>query len=92
MKKERLIITTLGTDKPGIVAAVSQVLAENNVNIEDISQTILQGYFVMIMIVDISISKVPFKELKERLDEKAEEIGMEILAQHEDLFRNMHRI
>ncbi len=92
MKNERLIITTLGTDKPGIVAAVSQILAENNVNIEDISQTILQGYFVMIMIVDITNSTVPFKELKERLNKKAEEIGMKILAQHEDLFKNMHRI
>ncbi len=92
MKKERLIITTLGTDKPGIVAAVSQILAENNVNIEDISQTILQGYFVMIMVVDITNSTMPFKELKERLNKKAEEIGMQILAQHEDLFKNMHRI
>ena len=92
MKKERLIITTLGTDKPGIVAAVSQILAENNVNIEDISQTILQGYFVMIMIADITNSTMPFNELKERLDNKAKEIGMQILAQHEDLFKKMHRI
>lgn len=92
MKKERLIITTLGADKPGIVAGVSQVLAENNVNIEDISQTILQGYFAMIMIVDITDSKLPFKKLKEQLDKKAEEIGMKILAQHENLFKSMHRI
>ena len=92
MQKERFIITTVGADKPGIVAGVSQVLAENNVNIEDISQTILQGYFTMIMIVDTTHSKIPFKDLKHQLDKKAEEMGMKILAQQEDLFRRMHRI
>jgi len=92
MKKEQLIITTLGADKTGIVAGVSQVLAENNVNIEDISQTILQGYFAMIMIVDITNSKLSLKELKEQLDRKANEIGVKVLVQHENLFRRMHRI
>jgi len=68
MKKERLIITTLGADRTGIVAGVSQILAESNVNIEDISQTILQGYFAMIMIVDMTNSKISLKELKEQLE------------------------
>lgn len=92
MKKERLIITTLGADRTGIVAGVSQVLAENNVNIEDVSQTILQGYFAMIMVVDIADSKLSLKELREQLDFKANEIGVKVLVQHEDLFRSMHRI
>ena len=92
MKKERLIITTLGADRTGIVAGVSQVLAENNVNIEDISQTILQEYFAMIMIVDITDSKLPLNELRTQLDSKANEIGVKVLVQHEDLFRSMHRI
>jgi ACT domain-containing protein len=92
MNKERLIITILGADKPGIVAGVSQVLAEHTVNIEDISQTILQEYFAMIMIVDITHSTIPLKELKEQLDKTAEEIGVKILAHHENLFRSMHRI
>ena len=92
MKKEQLIITTLGADKTGIVAGVSQILAENNVNIEDISQTILQGYFAMIMIVDITNSKISLKELKEQLDRKANEIGVKVLVQHENLFKSMHRI
>jgi len=92
MKKERLIITTLGADRTGIVARVSQILAESNVNIEDISQTILQGYFAMIMIVDITNSNISLKELKEQLDIKANEIGVKILVQHENLFSSMHRI
>ena len=92
MEKERLIITTLGADRTGIVAGVSQVLAENNVNIEDISQTILQGYFAMIMIVDITDSNLSLKELREQLGIKANEIGVKVLVQHEDLFRSMHRI
>ena len=92
MKKERLIITTLGADRTGIVAGVSQILAESNVNIEDISQTILQGYFAMIMIVDMTNSKISLKELKEQLDIKANEIGVKVLVQHEDLFSSMHRI
>ena len=92
MKKERLIITTLGTDRTGIVAGVSKILAESNVNIEDISQTILQGYFAMIMIVDITNSKISLKELKNQLDIKANEIGVKILVQHENLFSSMHRI
>jgi ACT domain-containing protein len=87
-----LIITTLGADKPGIVAVVAQVLAESNVNIEDISQTVLQGCFAMIMIVDATKSTLLLTALKERLDRKAEAIGVQILVQHEDLFRRMHRI
>jgi ACT domain-containing protein len=92
MKRERLIITTIGADKTGIVASVSQILAENDVNIEDISQTILQGYFAMIMIVDITNSKVSLNDLKKQLDKKAETMGVKIFSQHEDLYRYMHRI
>ena len=92
MKCERIFITTLGMDKTGIVSGVSSVLAENNVNIEDISQTILQGYFAMIMVVDIANSKLSLKDLKKQLSNKANEIGVKILVQHEDIFRSMHRI
>ena len=92
MDKERFIITTLGTDRKGIVAGVSQILAENDVNIEDISQTVLQGYFAMIMIVDVAQSRIPLSTLKEQLDAKAAEMGVKILAQHEKIFRSMHRV
>jgi len=67
-------------------------LANANVNILDISQTILQGFFTMVMVVDFSQSTVDLAELKRRLDEKGQELGLQVTVQHEDIFRYMHRI
>ncbi|MGI6226422.1 MAG: ACT domain-containing protein [Peptococcales bacterium] len=93
-KKEnsRIVVTVVGKDKVGIIAQVANVLAEYNANILDISQTILQEFFTMIMIVDIVESTVDFNSLKEKLINKGQEIGVKISAQHEDVFQFMHRI
>lgn len=88
----RAIVTVIGKDKPGIIAKVSTALAENNVNIEDISQTIVQNNFTMVMLCDLSNSKLLIKDLKALLVEKGEEIGVSIHVQNEDIFNAMHKI
>lgn len=88
----RVIVTVLGQDRVGIIAGISAVLAEVNVNILDISQTILQEFFVMITVVDIARSTVDLAELQHRLDQKGKELGLKVTAQHEDIFQFMHRI
>lgn len=91
-KGKRAIITVLGHDRVGIIYAISGVLAQNNVNILDISQTILQGFFTMVMIVDVSESTAEFADLKSQLDSKGKELGLQVNLQHEDIFNFMHRI
>lgn len=88
----RAIVTVIGKDKPGIISRVSAALADNNVNIEDISQTIVQGNFTMIMLCDLSNSKLNLIELKNVLVELGEKIGVSIHVQHEDIFNAMHKI
>jgi len=90
--QERVIVTVMGVDKVGIIAAVSSTLALYNANILDISQTILGEFFTMIMIVDIANCKVSLQELQNLLAEKGKEIGVQINAQHENIFKFMHRI
>ena len=87
-----MVITVTGKDRTGIVANISSVLAENNVNILDIRQTIMDDSFTMIMLVDISNAKEDFLTLKKKLNEVGEKIGVKIIAQHEDIFKYMHRI
>ena len=89
---KKTIITVVGKDTVGIIARVCTYLAENNVNIEDISQTIVQEYFNMMMIVDANQSKKPFADLVKDLEALGEEIGVKIRCQHEDIFTKMHRI
>jgi len=86
------IITVLGKDKVGIIAKVCTYLAEHNLNILDISQTIVQDYFNMMMIVDISGATKAFEDIVEDLHLIGEAIGVEIKLQHEDIFNIMHRI
>jgi len=88
----RAIVTVIGKDKVGIIAGVSVVLSENKVNILDISQTIMQDIFTMIMMVDFSESALSFENLSEKLSIKGEELGVSVRIQHEDLFKAMHRI
>ena len=88
----RAIVTVIGKDKPGIIAKVSTALAENNVNIEDISQTIVQGNFTMIMLCDLSSSTLSLKDLKAFLVELGENTGVSVHVQHEDIFNAMHKI
>lgn len=88
----KVVITVIGKDKTGIIANVSKALWENNVNILDISQTILQDYFAMIMMADISAMEISFSELKEKLFLVGESIRMDIRVQNENIFNAMHQI
>jgi ACT domain-containing protein len=88
----KAVLTVIGKDRIGIIAAVSNILADSNINILDISQTIMQGFFTMIMLVDISQMSLNFSEISERLDRKGQELGLSIRLQHEDIFNAMHRI
>ena len=88
----RVIVTVIGEDKVGIIANVSTLLAEANANIVDISQTTLREFFTMIMLVDMEKASVPFDQLKRRLNSKGEAMGLRIDAQHEDIFKFMHRV
>ena len=89
---KKAIISVLGKDRVGIISSVSSVLSENNVNILDISQTILQGMFTMMMLVDVENSKVKFDDLSDVLSAEGERLGVEIRIQLEDIFQAMHRI
>ena len=89
---KKTIITVVGKDTVGIIAAVCTYLAENKVNILDISQTIVQGFFNMMMIADASGSSKNRAQLAEELEALGEEIGVVIRCQHEDIFNMMHRI
>lgn len=88
----RAVITVVGHDKIGIIYEVSRVLAENDVNILDISQTIMQDMFTMIMLVNTEKSEISFKDLSETLEGLGKNLGLSIRIQHEDLFQSMHRI
>jgi ACT domain-containing protein len=88
----KAVLTVIGKDRIGIIAAVSNILADSNINILDISQTIMQGFFTMIMLVDISQMSLNFSEISEKLDRKGQELGLSIRLQHEDIFNAMHRI
>ncbi|SFH32550.1 ACT domain-containing protein [Desulfotomaculum arcticum] len=88
----RIIITVIGPDRVGIIAGVTNILAENSINILDISQTIMQEFLVMVLIADMGKSKIDLLELKNRLGAKGEELGVRIDAQHEDAFNFMHRL
>jgi ACT domain-containing protein len=88
----RMIISVFGLDHPGIVAGVSQILAEADCSIVDINQTVVQGKFAMVIIADTSRARESAAELKERLRREGEKLGVRIYAQREDLFNAMHRI
>lgn len=89
---KKTIITVVGQDTVGIIAKVCTYLANNQVNILDISQTIVEGYFNMMMITDTSGSAKGMGELSQELEQIGEEIGVVIRCQHEDIFNKMHRI
>lgn len=88
----RAIVTVIGKDRVGIIADVTALLAQYGVNVLDISQTVLQEYFTMIMLVDAAQCTVPFADLARTLDEAATQRGLQIRAQREDIFNAMHRI
>ncbi len=88
----RLVVSVFGVDRPGIVASVSQVLADAGCSIVDINQTVVRGKFAMVMIADMRAAKESAAELKARFRAEGDRIGIRIYAQREDLFNAMHRI
>ncbi|MGN0806544.1 MAG: ACT domain-containing protein [Candidatus Coproplasma sp.] len=88
----RAVVTVVGKDKTGIIAKISAFLAEKEINILDISQTILDKYFTMIMLVDLSAANVKLADLAEECKVLGENIGMSIHVQHEDIFNTMHSV
>lgn len=88
----RAIVTVVGKDRVGIIASVCGKLAEYNINIQDISQTVIDGYFNMIMITDISGATHPLAEIAADMGKAGDEMGMSVRVQREDIFDAMHRI
>ncbi|MDR0889304.1 MAG: ACT domain-containing protein [Oscillospiraceae bacterium] len=88
----KAIITVLGKDMVGILAKVSTLCAQRNANVIEVTQSIMQDMFAMIMMVDVSEASVPFLELEKELVALGEGLGMKIHAMHEDIFNSMHRI
>ena len=88
----RMVISVFGLDHPGIVAGVSQILAEASCSIIDINQTVVQGKFAMVIIADTTRARESTAELKDRLRSEGEKLGVRIYSQREDLFNAMHRI
>ena len=88
----KAIVTVVGKDRVGIIAAVCVKLAEYNVNVLDISQTVMQGYFTMMMVVDVSACTMPLAELVVCMEEMGKERGLSVRLQREDIFEAMHRV
>ena len=88
----KAIVTVVGKDQVGIIANICVELANYNVNVLDISQTVMQGYFTMMMVVDVSGSTIPVAELAQQLEEKGKEMQLSIRLQREDIFEAMHRV
>lgn len=89
---DKIIITVVGQDRVGIIAKVCIYLSENNINILDISQTIVSGYFNMIVIADMTACEKPYENVEDELSALGKEIGLVITAQREGIFTAMHRI
>ena len=88
----KAIVTVVGKDRVGIIAGVCNALASFNVNILDISQTVMQGYFTMMMAADVSACNVPLGELVTKMEAAGKDMGLTIRVQREDIFEAMHRI
>ena len=88
----KAIVTVVGKDRVGIIAEVCRELAAYQVNVLDISQTVMQGYFTMMMAVDVSACNVPLAQLCQSMDAKGQEMNLSIRVQREDIFEAMHRI
>ena len=88
----KAIVTVCGKDRVGIIADVCVDLAAFQVNVLDISQTVMQGYFTMMMVVDVSDCNLPLRELCQKMEEKGHQMGLSIRVQREDIFEAMHRV
>jgi ACT domain-containing protein len=92
MSSSRFVITVIGLDRVGIVAGISRVMAEHGVNIADIRQTIMDDLFTMIMLAEVKGAQFDLKAFQTAMSDIGKELGVEVIVQHEDAFRFMHRI
>lgn len=92
MSKELCFVTVIGEDQKGIIAKMANSVYEKNINIEDISQQVIEGYFVMSMLLDIQDSEHSLKEIEEDLQNVGEEMGLQVQLQHEKIFKSMQRV
>ena len=88
----KAVVTVVGKDRVGIIASVCAALASYNVNVLDISQTVMQGFLTMMMAVDVTEANVPLAELCRQMEAKGQEMGLSIRVQREDIFEAMHRV
>lgn len=88
----RIVVSVIGTDSIGIIAGISDVVSRAKGNVEQISQTILDGFFTMIMIVSMEDCAIDLATLRQGLTDKGHDLGVRVMVQHEDIFKNMHRI
>lgn len=88
----KAIVTVVGEDRVGIIASVCAQLASYNVNVLDISQTVMQGFFTMMMVVQVSESTLPLAELAKKMEENGKEMNLSIKLQRADIFKAMHRV
>ena len=88
----KAVVTVVGKDRVGIIASICVELANYNVNVLDISQTVMQGYFTMMMVVDVSNANLPLARICQQMDAKGQEMGLSIRIQREDIFEAMHRV
>ncbi len=88
----RAIVTIIGSDRVGIIAGIANVIADANVNILDISQSVIREFFTMIMMVDLAGATISFNELSDRLTRKGEELSVRVEIQREEIFKAMHRV
>lgn len=88
----KAIVTVVGQDKTGIVAGISTKLSELNINIHDISQTVMEGYFTMMILCELSESTEDFSQIKELLDQTGKELGVNVRIQRQDIFDAMHKL
>ena len=92
MSKYLVFITVIGKDQKGIIARISNAVFKHDINIEDLNQKVMEGYFVMTMLVDMSDSSITIAQLKKELLAIEKEMGLSIQVQHENIFRSMHRV
>jgi ACT domain-containing protein len=92
MKREQIFITVIGKDQKGIIARISNAVFAHNINIEDLNQKIMGGYFVMTMLADITDSPITITRLKKELSTIEDEMDLKIQVQHENIFKTMHRV
>jgi len=90
--KEQVVITVLGANNPGILAGITRTIADSNVNVEDVSQKIMQDLFALMMMTDFSSANCSFEEFQNRMQAMADQLRVKVFIQHEDVFRYQHRL